>query len=157
MDIFLITLGIIALIVGLLGCIIPMLPGPPISYAGLLLLHITDKAQFSTAELVGGAVVVAVVLLLDYITPMLGTKYTGAGRWANWGSFIGTIVGLFFLPLGIIAGPFIGAFLGAMRDGSTRTQAIKAGIGSLIGFLFGTALKFVVCGYFTYLFIKALT
>lgn len=156
MDILLIILGIIALIIGLLGCIIPMLPGPPLSYIALLLLHVTDRAQFSTGELVFCAILVVATLLLDYITPMLGTKYSGAGRWANWGSLIGTIVGLFFMPVGLIAGPFIGAFIGATRDGNTRAQALKAGIGSLIGFLFGTVLKFMACGYFTYLFIKAL-
>ena len=120
-----------------------------------MLLHFTDKAQFTIGELVFWGIIVLIVLLLDYITPMLGTKYTGAGRWANWGSLIGTVIGLFFLPFGIIIGPFIGSFLGAMRDGNTRSQAIKAGIGSLIGFLVGTVLKFIVCGYFTYLFIKA--
>lgn len=156
MDTLLIILGIIAQVVGLLGCILPMLPGPPLSYIGILLLHFTDKAQFSTWELVLGGIIVVVVLLLDYITPVLGAKYSGAGRWANWGSFIGTIVGLFFLPLGLIVGPFLGAVLGAIRDGNSNKGALKAGIGAVIGFLAGTVLKFVACGYFIYLFVKEL-
>ena len=77
MDITLIILGIIALIVGLLGCIVPMLPGPPVSYIALLLLHFTDKAQFTIGELVFWGIIVLIVLLLDDITPMFGTKYTG--------------------------------------------------------------------------------
>lgn len=156
MDTLLIVLGIIALVTGLLGCIVPMLPGPPLAYVGILLLHLTDKAQFPTWELVLGGVIVVAVLLLDYITPMLGTKYSGAGRWANWGSFFGTIIGLFFLPAGLIIGPFVGAVLGAMKDGNSRTEALKAGIGSVIGFLAGTVLKFAACGYFIYLFITGL-
>ena len=156
MDILFIILGVIALVVGLLGCIAPMLPGPPLGYIGILLLHFTDKVQFSTGELVFGGIIVVIVLLLDYITPMLGTKYSGAGRWANWGSFIGTIVGLLFLPAGLIIGPFVGAVLGAMKDGNDKKDALKAGIGSVIGFLVGTVLKFIACGYFIYLFITAL-
>lgn len=156
MDTLLIILGILSLVVGMLGCIVPMLPGPPLGYLGILLLHFTDKVQLSTGELVWGAVIVVIVQVLDYITPMLGTKYTGAGRWANWGSFIGTIVGLFFLPLGLILGPFIGALLGALRDGNNQSDALKAGLGAVIGFLAGTILKFVACGYFIYLFIKHL-
>lgn len=156
MDTILIILGIIALVVGLLGCILPMLPGPPLSYIGVLLLHFTDRAQFSAWELIVGGIIVVVVLVLDYITPMLGAKYSGAGHWANWGSLIGTIVGLFFLPLGLIVGPFLGAVLGAVRDGSDKHNALKAGIGAVIGFFVGTVLKFVACGYFIYLFVKEL-
>ena len=109
-DIILIFLGIICLIVGLAGCIIPMLPGPPIAYVGLILLHLTDQAQLSTTELLVCLLLMVVVQVLDYITPMLGTKYSGGGgKWANRGTLIGTVLGLFFLPWGIIVGPFAGS------------------------------------------------
>lgn len=156
MDIALIILGVIALIIGLAGCIIPMLPGPPVAYVGLLFLHFTTRAELTNGQLLAGLAAVIVVQVLDYLTPMLGTKYSGAGKSANWGSLIGTIVGLFFLPWGILLGPFLGAMLGAMRDGKNNTQALKAGIGSLLGFLFGTVLKLVVCAWFAYLFITEL-
>ncbi|MBR5804004.1 MAG: DUF456 domain-containing protein [Bacteroidaceae bacterium] len=157
MDIILITTGIFCLIAGLAGCIIPMLPGPPVAYVGLILLHMTQRAQLTTSELVVGLVVVIVVQVLDYFIPMLGTKYTGGGgKWANRGTLIGTLVGILFLPWGIIIGPFVGAFLGATKDGADNTQALKSGIGSLIGFLLGTVLKFVVCGYFIWVFIREL-
>ena len=77
LDIILIILGSLCLIVGLLGCILPIIPGPPISYAGLLLLHITDKAQFSTSQLLIWLFLVVIVQVLDYFTPMIGSKYSG--------------------------------------------------------------------------------
>ena len=157
MDIALIILGIICLITGLAGCILPMLPGPPVAYVGLILLHLTDGVSLSTTELLVGLLIVVVVQVLDYIIPMLGTKYSGGGgKWANRGTLIGTLIGMFFLPWGIIIGPFVGAFMGATKDGMDNTQALKAGFGSLLGFLFGTVLKFVVCGYFAWVFIREL-
>ena len=157
MDILLITLGILCLIIGLIGCILPMLPGPPVAYVGLILLHLTDRVQLSITELLVCLLLVIIVQVLDYIIPMLGTKYTGGGgKWANRGTLIGTIVGMFFLPWGIIIGAFVGAFLGASKDAQDNTQALKAGIGSLLGFLLGTVLKFVVCGYFIWVFVREL-
>jgi len=157
MDIILIILGIICLIMGLAGCILPMLPGPPVAYAALILLHLTDRVSLSTSELLIGLLLVIAIQLLDYFIPMWGTKYTGGGgKWANRGSLIGTIVGMFFLPWGIIIGPFVGAFMGATKDGMDNTQALKAGFGSLIGFLVGTAAQFVLCGYFIWVFVREL-
>jgi len=157
MDIILIILGILCLIMGLAGCILPMLPGPPVAYAALILLHLTDRVSLSTSELLIGLLLVIAIQLLDYFIPMWGTKYTGGGgKWANRGSLIGTIVGMFFLPWGIIIGPFVGAFMGATKDGMDNTQALKAGFGSLIGFLVGTAAKFVLCGYFIWVFVREL-
>ncbi len=157
MDIILIILGILCLITGLAGCILPMLPGPPVAYAALILLHLTDRVSLSTSELLIGLLLVIAIQLLDYFIPMWGTKYTGGGgKWANRGSLIGTIVGMFFLPWGIIIGPFVGAFMGATKDGMDNTQALKAGFGSLIGFLVGTAAKFVLCGYFIWVFVREL-
>ena len=99
MDIALIILGILCLIIGLAGCILPMLPGPPVAYVGLILLHLTDGVSLSTTELLVGLLIVVVVQVLDYIIPMLGTKYSGGGgKWANRGTLIGTLLGMFFLP-----------------------------------------------------------
>lgn len=155
-DIILIILGILCLLVGLAGCILPALPGPPLSYAALLLLHFTDKVQFSTTQLVVWLIVVVVIQVLDYFVPMLGSKYTGGTRWGTRGCMAGTLVGLFFMPWGIILGPFLGAFIGELLGGSDKKLALKSGIGSLIGFLLGTILKCAVCGYFIYLFFSEL-
>lgn len=153
MDIFFIGLSIICLVVGLLGCILPMLPGPPLAYVGLLLLHATEYAQFSSTQLWSCLFAVIVVQILDYITPILGSKYSGGTKWGNWGCVIGTIMGVFFLPLGIIIGPFIGAIAGELLGGRGLSQAMKAGLGSLVGFLLGTVVKLLLCGYLIYLFL----
>lgn len=91
MDIFLIILGVLCLLAGLAGCFLPVLPGPPVSYVGLLLLHFTDKIHFSTTHLILWAFLVIIVQVMDYVTPMLGTKYSGGGKWGNRGCMIGTI------------------------------------------------------------------
>lgn len=153
MDIFLIGLSIICLVIGLLGCILPMLPGPPLAYVGLLLLHATEYAQFSSTQLWSCLFAVVVVQILDYITPILGSKYSGGTKWGNWGCVIGTIMGMFFLPLGIIIGSFIGAIAGELLGGRGLSQAMKAGLGSLVGFLLGTVVKLLLCGYLVYLFL----
>lgn len=147
MDIVLIVLGIICLIIGLIGCIVPMIPGPPVSYVGILLIHITDRVQFTPLELLIWLAVVIVVQVLDYVIPAMGSRYFGGSKWGAVGCIIGTIIGLFFMPIGIIAGPFLGAFLGELIGGSKARQALKSGLGSLIGFLLTTVAKCIVCGY----------
>ena len=152
LDIILIILGVLCLITGLMGCILPFLPGPPVAYLGLVLLHFTDKVQYTTTQLIVWLLIVLVVQVLDYFTPMLG-KYSGGSRWGNWGCIIGTLIGLLFLPWGVIFGPFLGAVIGELLGNKEFSQALRSGVVSLIGFLLGTFLKFVVCGYFCYQFI----
>ena len=153
LDIILIILGVLCLITGLMGCVLPFLPGPPVAYLGLVLLHFTDKAQYSTTQLIVWLLIVIVIQILDYFTPMLGSKYSGGSKWGNWGCIIGTLVGLLFLPWGVIFGPFLGAVIGELIGNKEFSQALKSGVGSLVGFMLGTLLKFVVCGYFGYQFI----
>ena len=153
LDIILIILGVLCLITGLMGSILPFLPGPPVAYLGLVLLHFTDKVQYTTTQLIVWLLIVLVVQVLDYFTPMLGSKYSGGSRWGNWGCIIGTLIGLLFLPWGVIFGPFLGAVIGELLGNKEFSQALRSGVGSLIGFLLGTFLKFVVCGYFCYQFI----
>ncbi len=156
MDIVLIILGIFCLVGGLAGCILPMLPGPPLAYAGMLLLHFTDQVQFTTTQLLVWLALVAVIQALDYFVPLLGTKYSGGSKWGTRGCLVGTIAGLFFMPWGLIAGPFLGAFIGELLGGKETIQALKSGFGSLLGFLFGTVVKCMLCGYFMWQFIVAL-
>ncbi|WP_304252739.1 DUF456 domain-containing protein [Parabacteroides gordonii] len=157
MDIFLIIVGAVCLLVGFAGCFLPVLPGPPLSYLGLLLLHFTDKVQFSATQLVVWGLLVVVVQILDYVTPVLGTKYGGGSKWGNWGCVLGTVVGIFlFPPWGILFGPFAGAVIGELLGGKKSFDAFKAGIGAFIGFLLSVVAKMSLCGYFVYCFIKAL-
>lgn len=157
MDILLIILAAICLILGLAGSILPLLPGPPLSYVGLLLLHFTERVQFSSQQLILWLVIVILISLIDYIIPVLGVKKWKGSRWGTWGCFLGTIVGIFiFPPWGVVIGPFAGAVLGELLGGKNSSDAIKSGFGAFIGFIIGTALKFAVSGYFIFCFIQAL-
>ncbi len=156
MDILLIILSFLCLLIGFAGCILPVLPGAPLSYAGLLLLHFTDRVQFSTSQLLVWLVVVIVVQVLDYVVPLLGARYSGGSRWGTRGCLAGTIVGLFFMPWGIVLGPFLGAVAGELLGGRRTSEALRSGLGSLAGFLLGTVLKCAVCGYFIWVFVTAL-
>lgn len=156
MTIFLITLAVVCLLTGLAGCVIPVLPGPPISYLGILFLHFSKEYDYSLTTLLVLLALVIIVTVLDYVIPMLGSKYLGAGKWGSAGSFIGTIIGLFFLPWGLIVGPFLGAFIGEKISGKGWHDAFVAGTGSLVGFLVGTLIKVLLCLYMIWIFIDAL-
>lgn len=156
MDVILILLGAVCLLLGILGCFLPVLPGPPIAYLGMILLHFTAEVQYSAEQIIVWLGVVAAAQILDYFIPMLGSKYSGGSKWGNWGCAIGTIAGLFFLPWGVIAGPFAGAVIGELLGDKEMRQAIKSGIGSLLGFLMGTVLKLALCFYFAYQFFTSL-
>ncbi len=156
MDIVLVIFGILFLMIGLAGSVIPMLPGPPMSYAALLLLQMTDRVQFTWSELLVWLVLVGIVQLFDFVVPMLGTKYTGGSTMGKRGCIAGTILGMFFMPWGIVVGPFLGAVVGELMIGRTSSQALMSGLGSLLGFLFGTVVKIVLCLYFIWVFVAAL-
>lgn len=112
MDIIWIIVGAICLLVGLAGCFLPALPGPPLSYVGMILLHLTDKVQFTATQLIVWAILVIIVQVLDYLTPLIGTKYSGGSKWGNRGCIAGTVIGIFlFPPWGIIFGPLVGAVI----------------------------------------------
>ena len=148
MDILLMVLAFLLLVASIVGCVLPVLPGPPLAYTGILLLHLTDKVHFTTHQLIIWLVVVVVLQVVDYITPLLGSKYSGGTSFGNRGCIAGTILGMFFMPWGLIIGPFVGAIAGEMMGGQNLTQAIRAGIGTLLGYLFGTLMKVIVCFYF---------
>jgi hypothetical protein len=154
MDYILIFLGIVMMIAGLLGCMLPVLPGPPLSYIGILLLHFTEKHQFSSNFLIGWAAITIIVYLLDYLIPIWGTKRFGGSIRGIWGSIIGLLIGMFvFPPIGIIVGPFAGAVIGELSVGKQSKEAFRSGFGSFIGFLIGTLLKLIASGMMTWYFI----
>ena len=93
LDVFLILMGILCLITGLAGCFLPVIPGPPVAYTGLLLLHFTDKVQYSATQLLLWLLIVVIVQVLDYFVPMLGSKYSGGTRWGTRGCLAGTLIG----------------------------------------------------------------
>ncbi|NOZ60260.1 MAG: DUF456 domain-containing protein [Calditrichaeota bacterium] len=147
------------MIVGLIGCVVPGMPGPPLSFIGLLILAI---AQHFTPPLTSQlvlimAVLMVVVTILDYIIPVAGAKKYGASKWGIWGSILGMILGLlFFPPLGIIIGAFLGAVVVEMLIGKSGKEALRAGWGTFLGTLLGTILKLTVSFTMTYYYLKAL-
>ncbi|AHW61018.1 hypothetical protein SAMN05444285_11659 [Draconibacterium orientale] len=155
MDILLIVLGALFIISGVLGCVLPIIPGPPLSYIGLLLLHFTERYQFSSKFLIIWAVITVVVYALDYLIPAWGTKKFGGSKRGVWGSIIGLVIGMFFFPpFGIIIGPFVGAVVGELTVGKDSGAALKSGFGSFMGFLAGTLLKLIASGMMTWYFVK---
>lgn len=154
MDIFLSSVGFIFIIIGFLGCFLPILPGPPLSFVGLLFLEFTEKSPFSAETLWTWAAITVAVTVLDYVVPVAGTKRYGGSKRGVWGSTIGLVIGLFmFPPFGIIIGPFVGAFVGEMSSGkTTNKRALRAAFGSFIGFLVGTILKLIASGWMSWLF-----
>ena len=157
MDYVLISLGVVFIISGIMGCVLPVIPGPPLSYIGLLFLHFTERYQFSSRFLIIWAAITIVVYALDYLIPAWGTKKFGGSKRGVWGSIIGLVVGLlFFPPFGIIIGPFLGAVIGELTAGKDSGVALRSGFGSFIGFLAGTLLKLITSGMMTWYFIKEL-
>lgn len=154
-DIILIIIGAILILTGIVGCIVPVLPGIPLSYAGIFLLHLTSQVEFSVQYLITWVVVVIIVQVLDFYIPVWGTQRFGGGKKGIWGSAIGIIFGLFFFPpLGIILFPFLGAFVGELIDGKEPKLALKAGFGAFIGFMAGIAMKLVVAFILAFYFFK---
>ncbi len=158
MDWFLAILGGLLMVVGLIGAVVPVLPGPPISYVGLLLLHFTKWADFSSNFLIVMAVVAVVVTAIDYFVPMWGTKKFGGSKAGVRGSTIGLIIGVFFFPpFGIIIGPFLGALIAELiLNSDDFNKALRSGLGSLVGFLMGTGLKLGASLLMTVYFVRAL-
>ena len=156
MDIFLLIIAGLCMLVGIIGCIVPGLPGVPIAYAGMWIAQITDRVDFSWQTLLIWGIVTVVATILDYVVPAWGTKQFGGTKYGVWGSTIGVFVGLFFGALGVILGPLIGAILGELIGGKEVAEALRAGWGSFIGLLFGTILKLICCGLMTSALIQAI-
>lgn len=154
-----IIIGSFLIILGLVGCMVPALPGPPLSFAAILILAASQgfAAPLSFTFVMLLAMLTVVVTALDYVIPAAGAKKYGASKWGIWGSILGMIFGiLYFPPLGMIVGAFLGAVGVELLIGKSSKQAIKAGWGVFVGTLFGTVLKLMASGIMTYYFIKAL-
>lgn len=154
MDTILLILAIILLLTGIAGCFLPVLPGPPISFAALLLVNFTVYADFSTRFIIIMAMLAAAVTILDFIFPVWTTKRFGGSKYGTWGAAIGLVLGIFFFPpVGMIFGPLIGAIIGELINGSSNRNAVIAGLGSFAGFLLGIGLKLAVSLAITVYFI----
>jgi uncharacterized protein YqgC (DUF456 family) len=145
MDILLLISGIACLLTGLAGAVLP-LPGPPLSFAGLILLHTSKYAEFSNTVLISLGFVTVVIAVLDYYIPIWGTKKFGGTKYGAIGATLGLLVGFFVIPaIGIFIGTFLGAFIGELIGGTNTKSALKSAVGSFVGFITGIAIKVILC------------
>lgn len=145
MDIAFLIIGFFFIILGIMGSFLPILPGPPISWIGLLLLHLTDAVAMNRVFLIITLGIAIVLFVLDYAIPAIGTKKFGGSSYGVMGTTIGLIVGIIApIPFGILIGPFVGAFVGELLNKADSKTALKAAFGSFLGFLASTFMKFVV-------------
>ncbi len=145
MEVLLLTAGIICLLAGLAGAVLPI-PGPPLSFLGLLLLHWSHFVAFSLPVLWSLGIATAIIAVLDYYIPVWGTKKFGGTRYGSIGAIVGMIAGLLLIPgIGIFLGTFLGAFAGELLGGTTWQPALKAAIGSFVGFVTGIVMKVFLC------------
>ena len=155
MEYFLLILGLLLMVVGIIGSLLPALPGPPISWVGILLLYFCPGME-TNYWLLGITLVIAVIIgILDYVIPAKGTKYFGGSKYGIWGTNIGLVVGIFApIPFGFLIGPFVGALVGELiYNSQEKGRAFKAATGSFIGFLAGTFMKVLVSLLFLGLFL----
>ncbi len=145
MELIWIILGGIFVIAGIIGSFLPVVPGPPLSYAGLLILQLTSDPPFSLSFLVIWAIITGVAVTLDSLVPAAGSRRYGGSKYGIYGCLLGGLIGLFFFPpIGIFVGPIAGAFIGEIVAGKKSDSAFRAAMGSFVGIFIATALKFAV-------------
>jgi len=143
------------ILVGIAGTVLPALPGLPLVFAGMLL-----AAWAGNFEQVGWVPLLILGLLtllslgIDFLATSLGAKRVGASKLAVAGAVLGTFAGLFFGPVGLFAGPFLGALGGELIHGREVRKATKVGVGTWLGIVFGIVLKiglaFAMVGLFAF-------
>ena len=155
MDIFLIVLGFILIIIGIIGCIIPGLPGPFSAWAGLLAVNYAKVIPDNWTMIFLTFVVALAISLLDYFIPAIGTKKFGGSKYGIYGATLGLLFGIFFpIPGGIILGTFLGAFVGEYLRNKDSERALKAAVGAFIGFLASTGMQLIITFVFGYMYIS---
>src|SRR5690554_249536 len=147
MEYFILIISLLFIFGGIIGSILPALPGPPLSWIGLLILYTAPGMDFDYWILGVTFVITLIITILDYVIPAQGTKRFGGSKYGIWGTNIGLIIGILTpIPLGFIIGPFAGAFIGEILfDRNNSKRALKAAAGSFIGFVVSTFMKFVYC------------
>lgn len=154
MDIALLAIGFVLMTLGLFGSFLPIVPGPPLSWLGLLLVYLTAAVPINWWILGTTLFVTVVVSVLDYWIPAAGSKFFGGSKSGAWGATIGLIVGLFVpIPLGFLIGTFVGAFLGEWMHQQNLHQSLKAALGSFLGLLASGFMKFMVSLAFLFIYL----
>ena len=142
------------LLAGFLGTFVPILPGAPLAWAGLLAAHFSIYNDISILCLIITGVIAVLVSIADNIFPVTMTKKFGGSKYATTGATIGLIIGFFTGPWGIILGPFLGALVGELINKEGRNEGVlKAAFGAFMGFLLGTGLKMITVLAFIWIFV----
>lgn len=152
MDTFLAITAILCGIVGILGAVLPILPGTMVSFVGMFCAYFTSDSEISAGQMWLWGIISAIIILLDYILPGYFSKVFGGTKAGITGATIGVIVGLFMGPIGIIVGPFIGAVAGEMMSQQKQPldKALVVGFGSLLSFFVGSGMKLIAGGFMMY-------
>ncbi len=155
--VLLIVLGFLSIIAGIIGCVLPIIPGPILSYCGLIIVSLAYKWElFNVRFLVVMGVITAAVTTLDYVLPLISAKKFGASKYSIWGSLFGMIIGvILFPPFGLLIGAFIGAVLGELIFNMDTRKSLKAGIGALIGTVSSIFIKLGTSGVIAFYTFRA--
>ena len=143
-------LALLLCLAGLAGCVVPGLPGPPLNYAGMLLVQYVLK-PFEIYTLVIFGILTTAVLVIDYLLPVWFAKKYGATKQGIWGSMIGMIIGMLFTPIGMIMGLLLGAIIGDLMAGRTSAQASRSGLATFFGTFLSIGLKLGIAGVISFL------
>lgn len=154
MDLLLLVLGFGLMIIGLLGSFLPVLPGVPISWLGLLMLHLAPSIPMNYLFLGITFIIAAIIYILNLFIPAMGTKRFGGSRSGMIGATLGLLVGFIIpIPFGLIIGAFAGAFIGEVINKSDKKSALRAAFGSFVGLIASSFMEFIVAFSFLLLFI----
>ena len=157
-EIIFIFLGVICTVLGLIGCVIPIIPGIPLNYMALLLLqYAKEEPVFSKSFLIKFAFYSIIVFLLEYMLPIFGAKLYGTTKRGIWGAVIGMIIGIFIIPpVGMILGLLLGAIIGELSAGKKSSLALKAGFATFLGSMMATFIKLSLSLLMTFYFFSSL-
>jgi uncharacterized protein YqgC (DUF456 family) len=153
-----IVIGSIFVLVGIAGCVLPILPGPVLIFLGLLILALLKDffPPLTPTLMIVMAILTVIVTIGDYMIPLWGAKKYGTSKWGIWGSVAGMAIGLLFSPFGMLLGAVIGAVAVEWLVQKEKGKAFKAGWGIIVGSLLGAVLKLGVSGMMVYYFIRGL-
>lgn len=152
-----IVLAAILLLSGFACCILPVLPGQILAYGALFTLYMLGRPGCPSLTLmILTGIGTVVVTGIDFVLPGIGAAKFKSSRLGSWGSVIGSVIGVFFLPIGLLAGPFLGALAGEFLSGKRPRLALWGALGALIGFFTGVAFKLEWCVILTLAYIYVL-
>ncbi|MDG2139699.1 MAG: DUF456 domain-containing protein [Flavobacteriales bacterium] len=157
MSVLIIIVSVLLLILGIIGSFFPIVPGPSLSFIGILFLHFFTPYNMNNDVLILFGLTAVVITFLDYWLQIYSVRFFGGGRASTIGIVFGIIIGIFIPPFGVIIGPFLGAYIGAIIETDfDLMKSFKIAFGSLLGFMGGAILKlmysiFAIWHYLSYI------